>query len=88
VQGGVGLGGSSNGESSGSLVSVGATSVSGVGVKKETLTAVVGEAFWRVGGINSVGVALGPQAAKKQKNTQHEIQKMYRALRTFEFISG
>jgi hypothetical protein len=81
VQGGVGLGGSDVGEISGSVVAVGGVSALGVGVRKETLTAAVGEASCRVGGINSVGVAFGPQADNRQKNTQYEIQSMYRVLR-------
>ena len=81
MQGGVGLVSSGVGEISGALVAVGAVSSPGVGVEKATLTAAVGETFWLEGGMNSVGVTFGPQAASKYKNTQYEIQSKNRVLR-------
>jgi hypothetical protein len=91
VQGGVGLGGSGVGEISGALVAVeavavGAASVPGVAVEKATLIAAVGETFWLEGGMNSVGVTVGPQAASRHKNTQYEIQSLYRVLRILGFM--
>lgn len=82
----MGEAGSGVGETSGALVGVGEGSTPGVGVEKETLTAAVGETFWLEGGMKSVGVALGPQAANRQKNTQYEIQNIDRVLRILGFM--
>jgi hypothetical protein len=82
----MGDGGSGVGEISGADVSVGAGSSPGVGVEKETLTSAVGETFWLEGGMNSVGVTRGPQAASRHKNTQYEIQNLYRVLHILEVI--
>jgi hypothetical protein len=83
----MGLGGSGVGEISGAEVAVGgAVSVPGVGVEKETLTSTVGETFWLEGGMNNVGVTVGAQAANRHKNTQYEIQSLYRVLRMLGFI--
>jgi hypothetical protein len=86
VQGGVGLGGSGVGEISGADIAVGEGSIPGVGVEKETLTTAVGETFWLEGGIKSVGGAVEPQAVSRYKNTQYEIQRMYRVLRILGFM--
>ena len=90
MQGGVGLGGSGLdgsgvGEASGADGPVGEGEGSipdfGVAVENETLTSAVGEAFWLEGGMNGVGVAVGPQAANRHKNTQYEIHVLDFVLR-------
>ena len=92
MQSGVGLVSSDVGETFAVLVAVGEGEGSvpgfGVGVEKETLNSAVGEAFGLEGGINSVGVTVGPQAANRHKNTQYEIQSMVRVLRILGIMVG
>ena len=68
--------GVSSGDGDALGVSVGVDDASGaltcgVGVKKGTLTPVVGVAFLPEGAIKGVGVLVGAQAANRQQNTQY-----------------
>jgi hypothetical protein len=60
------------GDASGAEVAGARVAIIGVGVEKAILTAAVGSTLLLKGGMNGVATSCGAQAAREDKNTQHE----------------